>query len=63
MTALHFEWDEAKTKANITKHGVSFDEARTVFYDERARLISLTRTIPKMKNVSSSWAVARVSSF
>ena len=40
MTALHFEWDEAKAKANITKHGVSFDEARTVFYDERARLIS-----------------------
>ena len=40
MTVLHFEWDEAKAKANITKHGVSFDEAKTVFYDERARLIS-----------------------
>ena len=35
MAALHFEWDEAKAKANITKHGVSFDEAKTVFYDER----------------------------
>ena len=39
MTTLHFEWDELKAKANITKHGVSFDEAKTVFYDERARLI------------------------
>ena len=40
MTTLHFEWDEPKSKANIAKHGVSFDEAKTVFYDERARLIS-----------------------
>ena len=40
MTTLHFERDEPKAKANITKHGVSFDEAKTVFYDERARLIS-----------------------
>jgi uncharacterized DUF497 family protein len=40
MTALHFEWDERKAKANIAKHSVSFDEAKTVFYDERARLIS-----------------------
>ena len=40
MTALHFEWSEAKARANIAKHGVSFDEAKTVFYDERARLIS-----------------------
>ena len=40
MTSLHFEWDEPKAKANIKKHGVSFDEAKTVFLDERARLIS-----------------------
>ena len=40
MTTLHFEWDEPKAKANIAKHGVSFDEAKSVFYDERARLIS-----------------------
>lgn len=40
MTTPHFEWDEPKANANITKHGVSFDEAKTVFYDERARLIS-----------------------
>ena len=40
MTSLHFEWDEPKAKANVKKHGVSFDEAKTVFLDERARLIS-----------------------
>lgn len=31
-----FEWDEQKAKANIQKHGVSFDEAVTVFADEMA---------------------------
>jgi hypothetical protein len=36
---LRFEWDEAKNSANQRKHGVSFEEARSVFYDERALLI------------------------
>jgi uncharacterized protein len=40
MNDLHFEWDEAKEKANIAKHSVSFDESKTVFYDENARLIA-----------------------
>jgi uncharacterized DUF497 family protein len=31
--ALVFEWDEAKADANLRKHGVSFDEARTIFGD------------------------------
>ncbi|MDO9026828.1 MAG: BrnT family toxin [bacterium] len=30
---LNFEWDEEKAKTNIKKHGVSFDEATTVFLD------------------------------
>ncbi len=33
-----FEWDEKKNKANINKHGVSFEEAQTVFFDEKAIL-------------------------
>jgi len=37
MDVLRFEWDERKNRANIKKHGVSFDEARTVFYDENAK--------------------------
>lgn len=28
-----FEWDEGKAKQNVRKHGVSFDEAATVFGD------------------------------
>jgi uncharacterized DUF497 family protein len=39
MSHLRFEWDERKAGTNKTKHGVSFEEARTVFYDEYARLI------------------------
>jgi uncharacterized DUF497 family protein len=39
MNTLKFEWDERKASANLKKHGVSFDEARTVFFDERAKLI------------------------
>ncbi|WP_300438317.1 BrnT family toxin [Zoogloea sp.] len=39
MSDLHFEWDEHKAAINETKHGIRFEEARTVFFDERARLI------------------------
>lgn len=30
---LVFEWDEAKAKANVAKHGVDFEETRTIFND------------------------------
>lgn len=33
---IEFEWDSAKAKANHKKHGVSFEEAQSVFYDEFA---------------------------
>ena len=36
MEMLRFEWDEAKNRANKRKHGVSFEEAQTVFFDENA---------------------------
>jgi len=36
MSELHFEWDSEKAKANLDKHGVSFEEAMSVFYDEAA---------------------------
>lgn len=39
MNSLKFEWDEKKASANLKKHGVSFEEARTVFFDEQAKLI------------------------
>jgi uncharacterized DUF497 family protein len=37
---LSFVWDADKAKLNIEKHGISFAEAKSVFYDEHARLIS-----------------------
>jgi len=33
---IRFEWDAAKATANLKKHGVSFEEAQSVFYDEFA---------------------------
>ena len=36
MAALRFEWDEKKNRDNQKKHGVSFEEAQTVFIDENA---------------------------
>jgi uncharacterized protein len=30
---MRFEWDTGKAKRNLKKHGVSFDEAVTAFYD------------------------------
>lgn len=35
-----FEWDERKSRINQEKHGISFEEARTVFFDEEALLIT-----------------------
>jgi uncharacterized protein len=39
MNVLSFEWDSKKAELNEAKHGVSFDEARTVFFDEKALVI------------------------
>ncbi len=36
MNDIRFEWDPAKDLENIQKHGVSFEEAQTVFLDENA---------------------------
>lgn len=33
---LRFEWDDKKARANRRKHGISFGEAQTVFFDEDA---------------------------
>ena len=36
MHDIHIEWDKAKAALNRRKHGISFEEAQTVFYDENA---------------------------
>ena len=39
MADLAFTWDPGKAAANARKHGVSFQEAETVFSDEHALLL------------------------
>lgn len=39
MKKIKFEWDEAKARNNLIKHGVGFDEAQSVFDDDFARVI------------------------
>ena len=39
MSDLTFEWNDRKASENQRKHGVSFDEAKSAFLDENARLI------------------------
>jgi uncharacterized DUF497 family protein len=36
MSDLRFEWSKTKNDENIKKHGISFEEAQTVFFDENA---------------------------
>ena len=37
---MDFEWDEQKANANAAKHGVTFEEARTVYEDECAAILT-----------------------
>ncbi|MBN1587520.1 MAG: BrnT family toxin [Candidatus Omnitrophica bacterium] len=37
--SIRFDWDPRKNRWNRQKHGVSFEEALTVFYDECARIL------------------------
>jgi uncharacterized protein len=36
VAELRFSWDPKKASHNLAKHGVSFEEAQVVFYDEHA---------------------------
>jgi uncharacterized DUF497 family protein len=33
---IRFDWDETKNRANQRKHGISFEEAQSVFFDDDA---------------------------
>jgi len=39
MSEIRFEWDPRKASSNEKKHGVSFEEAQSVFFDEQALLL------------------------
>lgn len=38
MKEIRFVWDQRKNRENRSKHGVSFEEAQTAFYDENAKV-------------------------
>ena len=40
MSDLRFEWDERKARDNLKKHGIAFQEAKSAFLDENARVIA-----------------------
>ncbi len=39
MDAIKFDWDKKKAALNVKKHGITFEEAQSVFSDQNARLI------------------------
>jgi hypothetical protein len=39
MSDISFEWDQNKNLINIKRHKVSFEDAKSVFFDDNARLI------------------------
>ena len=39
MDNIRFQWDPNKNQANIKKHKISFEEVKSVFFDENARVI------------------------
>ena len=54
---MGFEWDIAKNKVNITKHGLSFDKAKSVFIDKN-RLIMLD--VDHSKSEKSIFVLAKL---
>lgn len=52
-----FEWDAEKAESNLQKHGVSFDEAATVFFD----LLSITIPDPLHSDVESRFVITGLS--
>ena len=39
MASIRFEWDPRKAAANLQKHGISFAEAETAFYDDYSAIL------------------------
>jgi len=48
-----YQWDENKARTNLAKHGISFEEAATVFGDP----LSLTIPDPAHSQVEDRWIV------
>ena len=58
---LSFEWDEDKNRINQKKHKVLFEEAKAVFYDERALVINDPGILRKKKDsLFSEWVPGQI---
>lgn len=58
MNDIKFEWDNNKAQTNIEKHGITFQEASTVFLDENAVLFD----DPEHSMVEERFMLLRMSS-
>jgi hypothetical protein len=63
VAELRFTWDQPKAAANVSKHGVSFEEAQWVFYDEHALVEKTLSTLRMRTDSSSSVSAARCGSY
>lgn len=50
--ALAFEWDSEKASSNLRKHGISFEEAATIFQDEVLTAEDTSESYGEMREVS-----------
>jgi hypothetical protein len=46
---MKFQWDPSKAASNISKHGVSFDEAMTVFVERQEDIVRIISARPATK--------------
>lgn len=56
-TQIRFDWDRHKAASNLSKHGITFEEAATVFFDVTAldgRDVAHSETEPRALRVGSS---------
>lgn len=51
---IEFAWDEEKNCSNQKKHGVSFEEAETIFYDDDA-LLNMRKSTLVVKSDLLCW--------
>ena len=54
MDDVQFTWDPGKAAANLSKHGVSFEDASTVFRNPLAKVLPDPRTASRSSACSSS---------
>ena len=56
---MRFEWDALKAKENLRKHGISFEQARTVFDDPRVVVMA---DLAHSEGEDRFWAIGRSAS-